>query len=265
MPTNFSDKLIKLLIELAKNAGDKILEFYKTDFQIREKMDKSLVTEADEKAEAIILNGLAKLTPKIPVIGEESYAAGIRQDISGGLFWLVDALDGTKEFVNERDEFTVNMALIERGVAIFGIVHAPAIDQTFWGDSFGAFIKDKKIIKRITTRNAPKEGLTVVSSRSHRDEENTLLEDYNIKNIINIGSSLKLCFIAAGLADLYPRLGPTSEWDIAAGHAILTAAGGSLTQIDGSPFLYGKETVLNPSFIAKGNEIQNISKINNAN
>jgi 3'(2'), 5'-bisphosphate nucleotidase len=255
LPTNFSDKLIKLLIELAKNAGDKILEFYKTDFQIREKLDKSLVTEADEKAEAIILNGLAQLTPKIPVIGEESYAAGIRQDISGGLFWLVDALDGTKEFVNERDEFTVNMALIERGVAIFGIVHAPAIDQTFWGGSFGAFIKDKKITKRIKTRNAPKEGLTVVSSRSHRDEESTLLEDYNIKNIINIGSSLKLCFIAAGLADLYPRLGPTSEWDIAAGHAILTAAGGSLKQIDGSPFVYGKKTVLNPSFIAKGNEI----------
>ena len=252
MPLELSNELTKSLLDLAQNAGDKILEFYKSDIQIRQKSDKTPVTEADEKAESIILSGLAELTPQIPAIGEESYSKGTRHDISGGLFWLVDALDGTKEFVNKRNEFTVNIALIEREIAIFGIVHAPAISRTFWGGSFGAFSRDKTNIQKIVARSIPKEGLTVVSSRSHRDGESTLLESYNVNNIINIGSSLKLCLIAAGEADLYPRMGPTSEWDIAAGHAILTAAGGSLTQIDGSPFVYGKDNILNPSFIAQG-------------
>ena len=253
MLPNFSNDVITLLLDLAKDAGDTILEFYQTDLQVREKIDKSPVTEADEKAEFIILNGLAELTPKIPAIGEESYAAGKRHDISGGRFWLVDALDGTKDFVNKRDEFTVNIALIENGISIFGIVHAPALLKTFWGSAFGAFCKDgKKQIKKITTRATPKDGITVVSSRSNREGENNFLASYEVKNILNLGSSLKICLIAAGEADLYLRLGPTSEWDIAAGHAILTAAGGSLTQIDGSPFLYGKDTILNPSFIAQG-------------
>ena len=252
MLPDFSNEIIKSLIDLSLDAGEKILEFYKTDIKVREKIDKSLVTEADERAEKIILQGLAKLTPQIPAIGEEAYSAGTRHNISKGLFWLVDALDGTKEFVNKRREFTVNIALIHNGKAIFGIVHAPAIARTFWGGPFGAFSKNKKTTKKISTRKAPKEGITVVSSRSHRDGENNLLTNYNVKNIINIGSSLKLCLIAAGEADLYPRLGPTSEWDTAAGHAILTAAGGTLTQINGSPFLYGKDSILNPSFIAKG-------------
>ena len=249
----FSDDMINFLLDLAKDAGDKILEFYQTDIEVREKIDKSLVTEADEQAESIILNGLAQFTPNIPAIGEESYSAGERHDISGGTFWLVDALDGTKEFVNQRNEFTVNIALIEDGIAIFGIVLAPALLRTFWGGAFGAFCKDgKKQIKKITTRATPKDGITVVSSRSNREGESNFLANYEVKNTLNLGSSLKICLIAAGEADLYPRLGPTSEWDIAAGHAILTAAGGSLTQIDGSPFLYGKDTILNPSFIAQG-------------
>ena len=253
MPLNFSDDTIKSLLDLAKDAGDKILEYYYTDIQVRQKIDTSPVTEADEKAEDIILKGLAKFTPQIPAIGEESYSAGKRQNINNGVFWLVDALDGTKEFINKRAEFTVNIALINDGISIFGIVHAPALARTFWGSALGAFHKDKEgHIKKITTRTTPKDGITVVSSRSHREGEEDLLVDYKVKNTINLGSSLKLCLIAAGEADLYPRHGPTSEWDIAAGHAILTAAGGSLTQIDGSPFLYGKDTILNPSFIAQG-------------
>ena len=253
MPTDFSDHSIKLLLKLAKEAGDKILEFYQTDLQVREKIDKSPVTEADKKAESIILEGLAQFTPNIPVIGEESYSAGKSSSRSKNKFWLVDALDGTKEFINKRDEFTVNIALIENGIAVLGIVHAPALRKTFWGRKFDAFCEDENNkIKKISARSAPKHGITVVSSRSHRDEEKNYLSKYKIKNTMYLGSSLKLCLIAAGEADLYPRFGPTSEWDIAAGHAVLTAAGGSLTQIDGSPFLYGKDNILNPFFIAQG-------------
>ena len=255
MSQNLSDKTIKSLLVLATEAGDKILKYYHTDIQVREKIDKSPVTEADEKAEEIILNGLANFTPTIPAIGEESYSSGKRHDINDGVFWLVDALDGTKEFIYKRAEYTVNIALIKDGISIFGIVHGPALVRTFWGSASGAFSKNEKgYIKKISTREAPEDGITVVSSRSNRQGEQDLLVNYNVKNSINLGSSLKICLIAAGEADLYPRLGPTSEWDIAAGHAILTAAGGSLTQIDGSPFLYGKNTILNPSFIAQGHQ-----------
>ncbi len=250
---NLTDDEINVLINLARMAGDTILEIYQTEFKVREKIDNSPVTEADEKAESMILTGLAEFAPGIPALGEESYSAGIRPDISGGVFWLVDALDGTREFVSKRDEFTVNIALIQTGIPIFGIVHAPAISRTFWGGPSGAFCKDRSEPKRsITTRHPSKEGLTVVASRFKRDGEDDFLAKYKVKNTINIGSSLKICLIAAGEADIYPRLGPTSEWDIAAGHAILTAAGGSITKIDGSPFLYGKKNIRNPFFVAKG-------------
>jgi len=250
---DFNDYFVGRLLDLAIEAGDAILEIYHTDFDVRSKADASPVTEADEKAEAIILAGLAKLAPDIPAIGEEAFTAGHRPDISGGVFWLVDALDGTKEFVNKRDEFTVNIALIENGLPIFGIVHAPAISKTFCGGPFGAFSQQQGEDKTPIAARAPADdGIVVVASRSHRAGEEEFLADYTVKNIINSGSSLKICLIAAGEADLYPRLGPTSEWDIAAGHAVLAAAGGSLTQIDGSPFLYGKENILNPHFIAKG-------------
>jgi 3'(2'), 5'-bisphosphate nucleotidase len=249
----FTDDTIQRLLNLTVEAGDAILEIYHSDFEIRSKVDSSPVTEADEKAEAIILTGLADFAPDIPAIGEEAYSAGVRPDISGGVFWLVDALDGTKEFINKRDEFTVNIALIENGLPVFGIVHAPAISRTFWGGSFGAFCKDGENTKKsIEARVPADDGLVVVASRSHRDGEEEFLKDYVVKNVVNSGSSLKICLIAAGEADLYPRLGPTSEWDIAAGHAVLAAAGGSITQIDGTPFRYGKDNILNPHFVAKG-------------
>ncbi len=253
MTPNLTDSLIKNLLALSIEAGNAILEIYHTDFDVRTKADTSPVTEADEKAEAIILAGLAELAPDVPAIGEEAYTAGVRPDISGGVFWLVDALDGTKEFVNKRDEFTVNIALIENGAPLFGIVHAPAISKTFWGGSFGAFCQNLGAEKKsIKARLPAKDGVVVVASRSHRSGEEEFLKDYTVKDVINSGSSLKICLIAAGEADLYPRLGPTSEWDIAAGHAVLVAAGGSITQIDGTPFVYGKENILNPHFIAKG-------------
>ena len=253
MVPDFTDDFVEQLLNLAIEAGDAILEIYHTDFEVRAKDDASPVTEADEKAEAIILARLATMAPDIPAIGEEAFTAGVRPDISGGVFWLVDALDGTKEFVNKRDEFTVNIALIKNGLPIFGIVHAPAIDKTFWGGPFGAFAQEKGADKTpIAAREPAEDGIVVVASRSHRAGEEEFLQDYTVKNIINSGSSLKICLIAAGQADMYPRLGPTSEWDIAAGHAVLAAAGGSITQIDGSPFVYGKDNIRNPHFIAKG-------------
>ncbi|MBT3990610.1 MAG: 3'(2'),5'-bisphosphate nucleotidase CysQ [Rhodospirillaceae bacterium] len=253
MTPNFNDDLVQKLRDLTIEAGAAILEIYHTDFEIRSKADSSPVTEADEKAEAIILAGLTELAPDIPAIGEEAYTAGVRPDISGGVFWLVDALDGTKEFVNKRDEFTVNIALIENGEPIFGIVYAPAIAKSFWGGDFGAYAQDADGEQRAISARVPAaDGIVVVASRSHRAGEEEFLADYTVKEIINSGSSLKICLIAAGEADLYPRLGPTSEWDIAAGHAVLSAAGGSITQIDGAPFVYGKDNIRNPHFLAKG-------------
>ena len=252
MPS-FTEELVQQLLDLSIESGDAILEIYHTDFEVRTKDDTSPVTEADEKAEAIILAGLDKLAPGIPAIGEEAYTAGVRPDISGGVFWLVDALDGTKEFVNKRKEFTVNIALIEDGAPVFGVVHAPALSRTFWGGSFGAYCQEADSEKKsIEARLPADDGVVVVASRSHRAGEEDFLKDYIVKNVINSGSSLKICLIAAGEADLYPRLGPTSEWDIAAGHAVLAAAGGSITQIDGTPFIYGKKDILNPHFVAKG-------------
>ena len=253
MLPQFTVDMIQRFVDLAVEAGQSILEIYDTDFKVRAKKDSSPVTEADKIAETLILVGLNDFTPNIPVVSEEAYSEGKRPDISGGLFWLVDALDGTKEFINRRNEFTVNIALIDNGLPIFGIVHAPAISQTFWGNSAGAFRKYGKNKKElIKARQPKKDGLVVLTSRSHSTGENAFLNNYVVKKIINVGSSLKICRVASGEADLYPRLGPTSEWDIAAGHAILNAAGGSITQIDGSSFLYGKNDIINPAFIAKG-------------
>lgn len=248
-----NDKFLDQLIALSIKAGEAIMEIYNSDFQVRAKDDASPVTEADEKAEEIILSELANLAPDVPAIGEEAYTAGIRPDISGGLFWLIDALDGTKEFVKRRGEFTVNIGLVENGVPILGIVHAPAKGVTYWGGPDGAFMRESDgEIVQIQARYPADDGIVVVSSRSHREGEDEFLKDYNVKDEINSGSSIKFCMIAAGKADLYPRLAGTSEWDTAAAHAILNAAGGSVTNLDGSQFVYGKDNIVNPHFIAKG-------------
>ncbi len=248
-----TDELIDQLLALSIRAGEAIMDIYNSDFEVRVKDDKSPVTEADEKAEAIILAELTRLVPDIPAIGEEAYTAGDRPDISGGLFWLVDALDGTKEFVKRRGEFTVNIGLIENGSPIFGMVYAPAKGDAYWGGPAGAFMRENGgDIVQIAAREPAEDGIVVVSSRSHREGEDEFLKDYNVKEEINSGSSIKFCLIAAGKADLYPRLAGTSEWDTAAAHAILDAAGGSVRTLDGAPLLYGKDVILNPHFIAKG-------------
>jgi len=246
---------------LCSKAGAAIMEIYTTDFETRGKEDNSPVTDADELAEKIILAGLKTLLPEIPVLAEESFAAGFRPDI-GSAFILVDPVDGTKEFVNKNGEFTVNIALIENGKPTAGCVYAPAIKRVFIGgtDAWAGPLKAGEPINRnsmspIKTRLQPQGGLKAVMSRSHVDEKTLAFVDaQGVTEKISAGSSLKFCLIADGTADVYPRFGPTKEWDTGAGHAVLNAAGGSVLTPEGNDFLYGKEDIeyLNGAFVAWG-------------
>ena len=244
---------------LARDAGATIMTIYNSDFEVRSKDDASPVTEADEAAEAVILAGLRELTPDIPIVAEESVAAGNVPDVSGGKFWLVDPLDGTKEFISRNGEFTVNIALIEDGIPTLGAVYAPAIGRQFSGHTTKAWARvieesgEWSTPNPIRVRPAPEDGLTVVASRSHRSPEtDDYIAQFKVKELVSAGSSPKLCLIAAAEADLYPRLGRTMEWDIAAGHAVLRAAGGTVTDLDGATLGYGKREFENPHFVAKG-------------
>ena len=234
---------------LAREAGAAIMAIYATDFTPRAKPDSSPVTEADETAERIILAGLARLTPEIRVVAEESVAAGYAPTHLGERFWLVDPLDGTREFLARNGEFTVNIALIERGAPTLGVVFAPAIDTLYWTDGRSAFLGEAPI----RVRPPGKDGPVVLASRSHRTPEtDAYLKTLRIDRLVEAGSSLKFGVIATGEADLYPRHGPTMEWDTAAGDAVLRAAGGSVTTLDRRPLAYGKPGFRNPSFIARG-------------
>ena len=266
--------LTATLCEIALRAGQEILAVYASDFTVRGKADASPVTEADTRAERIILEGLGECAPGIPVVAEESAAAGEIPDVAGRPFFLVDPLDGTREFIGRNGEFTVNVALIEDGVPTVGVVHLPALDETFWtaGDGVawrtrggagrtgreggtgiaGAAAGAAGGAERIACRR-PGAALVAIASRSHRDfETDHFLERFEIAEIVSAGSSLKFCRIAEGAADLYPRLGRTMEWDVAAGHAILSAAGGSVETMDGAPLTYGKPGFDNPRFVARG-------------
>ncbi len=246
--------LLECLIPVARDAGKTVMAIYATDFTVRGKDDASPVTEADERAEASILTALATLTPEIPVISEEAAAAGRIPDVAGQ-FWLVDPLDGTKEFINRNGEFTVNIALVENRRPVLGVVFAPALDRLFAGAvGCGAFVEEGGKRRSIACRPVPAEGLTVVASRSHGDAQalDKFLAGRKVARLVNAGSSLKLCLIASGEADLYPRLGRTMEWDIAAGDAVLRAAGGSVKTLAGADLLYGKAGLDNPHFYAAG-------------
>lgn len=255
------ETLTGALARIAIEAGDVMMEIYAREFTVAEKEDRSPVTEADGAAEAVILAALAKLTPDIPVIAEEAFSEGDVPRI-GNIFYLVDPLDGTKEFINRNGEFTVNIALIEDGQPVAGVVFAPAIDRMFTGNSeTGATqckVSGSKLgaAEPIRVRDAKGQPLVAIASRSHRDAKtDEYLAHYNIGDIVAAGSSLKFCLVATGEADIYPRHGRTMEWDTAAGHAVLLAAGGDVTRLDGSPFLYGKadEGFANTFFVAKGN------------
>ncbi len=248
------NSLSAALVEIAERAGREILTVYGTGFDVRTKRDASPVTEADERAEKLILKALAEVAPEIPVIAEESVAEGRIPKIEGAPFFLVDPLDGTKEFVSRNGEFTVNIALVEKSAPLVGAIHVPVLEESYWCDGNGDAWRRRgaRDSERIRCRK-PGDGLVVVASRSHRDSKtDAFLEKFKIKEQISAGSSIKFCRVAEGAADLYPRLGRTMEWDVAAGHAIVNAAGGSVTTVDNEPFTYGKPDFANPFFVVRG-------------
>ncbi len=271
-----AEDLLAALKEIAENAGEEILTIYAAAEKgegpvVREKADSTPVTEADESAEALILEALAELTPDIPVVSEEAASAGYLPDVSGGRFWLVDPLDGTREFLSRNGEFTVNIALVEDGLPVAGVVHAPALGKTWTGAQAKAgtgqagaarFTETGKEETPVRVRDLPAEGVTVVASRRHGSGDllDDFLKDYTVKDLVSAGSSLKFCLVASGRADLYPRFGRTMEWDTAAGHAVLlaaggtveTTAGGTVETVAGQPLAYGKPGFENPFFIARG-------------
>jgi 3'(2'), 5'-bisphosphate nucleotidase len=254
-------QLLEAMIGAAIEAGRAACHIYRGDFEVQIKQDASPVTAADQAAEAIILRHLAQTAPAIPVVAEEEVAAG-RIPQTAGEFFLVDPLDGTKEFIQRRGDFTVNIALVRNGVPVLGVVYAPAKSSLFAGDVAArqAFrsAQDPDSPSRaprepIRVRAVPSKGMTAVASRSHRTPEtDEYLARYTVADLVSVGSSLKFCLVAAGEADLYPRLGTTMEWDTAAGHAVLLAAGGKVLAPDGLPLRYGKPEFRNSWFIASG-------------
>ena len=245
-----------ILLDIAREAGRAILDVYSGDFQVDIKEDQSPLTCADRASHEIIVRRLLESFPDIPILSEEGQSVPYEVRGSWDRFWLVDPLDGTKEFIKKNGEFTVNIALIEGGLPVFGVVYVPVKDTLYWGGSKqGALLQVGQDSPRpIQVREPdPRCGLTVVMSRSHPSPE---LEDYlkniNVAEAISVGSSLKLCVVAEGKADLYPRLGPTMEWDIAAGHAVVEAAGGTILTLDGERLMYNKQNLLNPYFIVSG-------------
>jgi 3'(2'), 5'-bisphosphate nucleotidase len=253
-PLSELSQIARAVVPIARDAGAVILELYTSGLRPRVKHDGSPVTIADEHAEALILSGLARLAPDIAAVSEEASARGER--CSGGdRFWLVDPLDGTKEFLNHTGEFTVNIALVERARPVLGLVLAPALGELYVGlPGRGAWIHRNGTWLPMSARPEPAQGLTILCSRSHGDPAalRRYLADLPVVANRSAGSSLKFCFVAAGKADLYPRFGRTMEWDTAAAHAVLDAAGGAVTDIAGRDLLYGKPGFENPWFIARG-------------
>jgi 3'(2'), 5'-bisphosphate nucleotidase len=246
--------LLALAADLAQQAGAAILAIRTRGFAVERKADRSVVTEADRTAEAIILAGLRAAVPAIPVIAEEEIAEGHVTAV-GASFWLVDPLDGTREFTNGSDEFAVNIGLVRDGRMALGVVGVPASGELFGGiPGHGAWKRMAGRQTAIQARRPPPEGLTVVASRHHGSgaELDAYLAGRPVARTLNFGSSLKFCRLAEGVADLYPRFGRTMEWDTGAPQAVLEAAGGSVCTVDGAPLRYGKPGWENPHFICTG-------------
>ncbi len=241
---------------IAEDAGRVVMEIYRAGFAVTEKADATPVTEADHAAEALILPRLAALTPGVPVISEEAAAKGELPSVAGATFWAVDPLDGTREFIRRSGEFSVNIGLVRAGRAVFGVVHGPVEGVTYMTVAQGRAARAAAGAApvAIATRAVPPAGLTVIGSRSYGSRGRTaaFLADKTIAARTGMGSALKFGVLAEGGADLYPRFGPTSEWDTAAGQAVLEAAGGAVVTVEGAPLRYGKPGYLNGGFIAWG-------------
>lgn len=251
-------QFIEPVVEMAIESGDAILEVYATDFDVQEKDDSSPLTQADMASNRRIEHGLRALTPNIPVLSEESALPAFAERSQWETYWLVDPLDGTKEFVNRNGEFTVNIALIEKNRPVFGVVHVPVHHKTYFGCAgYGAELRDAGAESRkIRVAEKSAEPVRVVGSRSHGGSSlDEFLENLGEYEMHPMGSSLKFCLIAEGAADIYPRLGPTSEWDTAAAQAVVEQAGGSVITLDGKPLSYNcKSDILNPHFLVVGPE-----------
>jgi 3'(2'), 5'-bisphosphate nucleotidase len=245
----------RLLLEvtaLAREAGRIILEVYASSFSVQEKQDRSPLTEADLRSERLILAGLRRIAPEIPVLSEETGQVPWATRKRWGRLWIVDPLDGTKEFVQRNGEFTVNIALVDEHRPVLGIVHAPALERDYFAcEGIGAFRSDAQaagVPIRVAARGAGP--LRVVGSRSHRGNSlDGFLSRVGAHEFVEVGSSLKLCLVAEGRADVYPRMGPTCEWDTAAGQCVLEQAGGRVLKLDGEPLEYNREDTLNPNFV----------------
>ena len=240
------------VIRIADEASDRVLKVYSSDFKVRFKADESPITAADTASHEVIVQGLRRLDPDTPILSEEGAQIEWDERKHWRRFWLIDPIDGTKDFTQRTGEFTVNIALIEEGKPILGVVTAPALKEAFWGaEGQGAFKRDRTgKVHRISVAT-PHEVRRIVASKNHLNEDTKkFIAEIGPHQLVQAGSSLKFCRIAEGRADIYPRLGPTCEWDTAAAHAVLSAAGGIVHTLDGKPLRYGKEDVLNPFFIA---------------
>lgn len=259
LPSRQPAELLPQVLRIAQDAGQAIMAIYNatpgTAGEVRYKADGSPLTQADLAAHRVIARGLAQLTPEIPVVSEEDGASEVHRQPTGR-FWLVDPLDGTKEFVARNGEFTVNIALIEEACPVLGVVVAPALGQSYWGGaSQGAWREANGKVEPIRVAS-PQERvgrpLRVLASKSHMNEETrAYLQQLGPHELVQAGSSLKFCRMAEGSADLYPRLGPTCEWDTAAGQAVLESAGGTVQDRQDAPLRYGKPSSTNPEFVAR--------------
>jgi 3'(2'), 5'-bisphosphate nucleotidase len=248
--------LLEAVRSVAAAAGERIMAVYATDFPVETKADDSPLTAADRAAHTVIADGLAVLTPDIPVWSEEGRAIPFAERAGWSRFWLVDPLDGTREFIRRNGEFTVNIALCEDGQPVLGVVLAPALGREYYGvRGGGAFRSDGNgPPQAVTVRNLAAQTVRVAGSRSHRgDSLEGFLRALGPHELVAVGSSLKFGLVAEGAADIYPRLGPTSEWDTAAGQAVLEAAGGRVVTLTGEPLRYNsRDGSLNPAFLALG-------------
>ncbi|TPW24793.1 3'(2'),5'-bisphosphate nucleotidase CysQ [Marinobacter nauticus] len=243
------------VIKIADEASEKVLHIYQSDFKVNYKEDHSPITAADIASHDIIVKGLRQISRDIPILSEEGAEIPWEERKKWRRFWLIDPIDGTKDFTQRTGEFTVNIAMIEDGEPVMGVVTAPALKEAFWGiKGEGAHMRDRTgRVHRIRVAE-PKDTLRVVASKNHLNEETrAFIEALGSHETVQAGSSLKFCRIAEGHADIYPRMGPTSEWDTAAAHAVLVAAGGKVQTPEGQTLVYGKENILNPNFIAAGN------------
>lgn len=247
------------LIQIARLAGERILEVYGRDFQVEFKDDKSPLTEADRASHQTIVDGLQELDSSIPILSEEGQDIPYRERAEWKRFWLVDPLDGTKEFIKRNGEFTVNIALVEDGYPVLGVIYAPVMGVVYYGEQgYGAIkIESDAEARKIATVHPSDSSITMVESRSHPSPElesfmNRLSRTYESVHRISKGSSLKFCAVAEGAAHLYARMGPTMEWDTAAGQAIVEAAGGTVTLLNGRRMHYNKLNLLNDYFIVCG-------------